>query len=110
MIENVVNGKTLTFLRRALPVDPGLIEQAEVVESMGETFGGSGLSIGEAELLAVGEATRGYPFMIQLVGYHVWQAAYRDAGMGARVTMDCVCRGVKKARAQFDRMVIEPAL
>lgn len=108
MIESVVNGKTLTFLRRAVPVDLGPVSVAEVALSLRKTMRESGLEIdGDvADLLA--EATRGYPFMIQLVGYHAWQVAHRS-GL-RRVDEEAARQGVLLARERFDRTVIEPAL
>lgn len=108
MIESVVNGKTLTFLRRAVPVDLGPVGVSEVAISLRETMRLSGMMLSEemSELLA--EATKGYPFMVQLVGYHVWQLAHR----ANKTTIDeeIARNGVVLARERFDLTVIEPAL
>lgn len=110
LVENVVNGKTLTFLRRALPVELGLIASEDVSFSLGQTIRLSGLDVMPDALHELTDAARGYPFMIQLVGYHAWQAAYRLKGENATIDVECAKRGIEKARLQFDRMVIEPAL
>lgn len=109
MIESVVNGKTLTFLRRAVPIELGPIGQAEVARSLATTFETSGLPLKnqrDADIMA--GATHGYPFMVQLVGYHVWQLAKRS-GEGA-VHSTAVRDGIALARERFDTTVIEPAL
>lgn len=110
LVENVVNGKTLTFLRRALPVELGLIAPEDVSFSLEQTVRTSGLDVTPDALAALTGAASGYPFMIQLVGYHAWQAAYRLDGDTAVIGTDQAKRGIEKARLQFDRMVIEPAL
>ena len=104
MIESVINGKTLTFLRRALPFDLKAVAVTEVTYSLEAS--GMELKPGIASQLA--EATQGYPFMIQLVGYYAWQLARR-----AHTTIigkEEAERGIATARERFCAMVIEPAL
>ena len=56
-------------------------------------------------------ASAGYPFMVQLIGYQTWQAAFRRCGRRAGAVLPCdVEAGIEKARSRFDAMVIEPAL
>ena len=108
MIESVVNGKTLTFLRRAVPVELGPVNIAEVAISMQATMAKSGMKISPELARYLANVTRGYPFMIQLVGYHVWQCAYR---VGADTLGEDIARqGIALARERFDLTVIEPAL
>lgn len=110
MVDSVVNGKTLTFLRRAVPVELGMVNRDDVIDALRQTIVSSGLTIEENALEDLAYATRGYPFMVQLAGYHTWQAAFRDEGSGARITRAHVKAGARKGRSQFDRMVIEPVL
>ena len=108
MIESVVNGKTLTFLRRAVPVELGPVGILEAALSMRATIEESGLLVSADVARELAEATRGYPFMIQLVGYHAWQVAHRA---GLRVIDESSARdGIALARNRFDLTVIEPAL
>ena len=108
MVESVINGKTLTFLRRALPFDLKAVGIGEVSYSFEETVGASGMEVDStvADRLAV--ATYGYPFMIQLIGYYAWQHAKR--AHKAVVDEEEAERGIVTARERFDAMVIEPAL
>lgn len=69
---------------------------------------GSGIELPAEISTFLADATRGYPFMIQLVGYHVWQIAH-GAGAG-RIDEEMAREGIALARDRFDRMVIEPAL
>lgn len=108
MVENVVNGKTLTFLRRAVPVELNPVGFAEVADSFVEIMGSAGVKLPRDLAMDLSVYSQGYPFMIQLAGYHVWQAAKRlgkpevDAGI--------VEKGFSAARERFDATVIEPAL
>lgn len=108
MIDNVINGKTLTFLRRAVPFELGVIGSREIEASFKETFEASGMGLEPKALTSLVDASRGYPFMIQLVGYHCWQVAAR-ADSNA-VTESIVQAGIAAAHDRFDQMVIEPAL
>lgn len=73
-----LNDQLLTFLRRAQPELLGDIPLAEVHDAFADTFALSGMPIdGEALDLAT-NATEGYPFMIQLVGYNIWRVARKE--------------------------------
>lgn len=108
MIDNVINGKTLTFLRRAVPFELGAVGIEEVAVSIRETIEGSGLRVSEEVTQALAQASEGYPFLIQLVGYHAWQlASRREDGI---ITNETAREGIAIARGRFDQTVIEPAL
>ena len=108
MIDGVINGKTLTFLRRAVPFELRAVDTLEVALSLEETLGESGMSASDAVVRRLADASQGYPFLIQLVGYYAWQLAKRR-GLGS-IDGDTAEQGVAIARDRFDSMVIEPAL
>lgn len=108
MIESVVNGKTLTFLRRAQPVDLGPVGITEVAVSLKSTMLGSGMSIEEDVSTYLAQASHGYPFMIQLVGYYAWQVAHNKKHTS--IDKKTAAEGVAIARERFNATVIEPAL
>lgn len=107
---DLLNGKALTFLRRAKAEELDSIPIAEVAESFAQTFEASGLHISGTELESAAQATGGYAYLIQLVGYHIWRAARRHADASSDVTHDDVQRGVANAMREFERAVIETAL
>ncbi len=108
MVESIINGKTLTFLRRALPFDLKAVGIGEVSYSFEETVEASGMEVDSAVADKLAAATFGYPFMIQLVGYYAWQYAKRAHKV--IVDEEEAERGISTARERFDAMVIEPAL
>ena len=77
MIESVINGKTLTFLRRALPFDLKAVAVIEVSYSLEETIETSGMELKPGIAGQLAEATQGHPFIIQLIGCYAWQLARR---------------------------------
>ena len=107
MMEDVVNGKTLTFLRRAVPVELEPVGVLPTALSMGSTMRETGIDVAGDVMELLAQATRGYPFMIQLVGYHAWQLASRVGGV---LDEGLASQAIVLARDRFDATVIEPAL
>ncbi len=69
------------------------------------TFGEAGRHIDGQLLWKCAEATGGYPFMTQLVGYHVWRQ-----GAEGPVTPEHVSVGIAAAQNRLGRLVISTAL
>ena len=108
MISDVINGKTLTFLRRAVPFELKAVELDEVADSLAVTIRRTGLDISDSVAEWLARETQGYPFLIQLIGYQTWQGAKRRSS--SIIDEDIAARGVKAARVRFEAAVIEPAL
>lgn len=106
-IEDLLAGenKPTTFLRRAERPEMRDVPVADVAESFQQTVTEAGRSIQEDLARECAKATEGYPFMIQLVGYHVWRK-----GRTGAVTADHVQTGVDAARARIGNLVHAPAL
>lgn len=106
-VSDLLNEGVATFLRRADKVDLHAAAVREVEESFTATFTAAGSSISPDHVRAAAEATRGYPFLIQLVGYFLWREAELSQGI---VTAEQVRRAVDAARRRHARTVIEAAL
>lgn len=108
MVDGVVNSESLTFLRRAVPFTLGPLNAYEVADSLDDTFSELNVSVSRAVVDYLADASAGYPFMVQLVGYYSWQkAARRHPGT---LDEEDASEGVSLARSRFDETVIEPAL
>lgn len=107
MEKTALHGKTLTFLRRALPVHIAAIDVGDVAWSLEETFVQTGVQVKGLQIEAMAQATRGYPYMVQLVGYYCWQTAERN---GMKLDARGCEMGIARARSRFDAAVVEPAL
>ncbi|KFI55937.1 ATP-binding protein [Bifidobacterium callitrichos] len=108
MVSDLFNDEVITFLRRAkmnvltsIPVD-------EVRDAFRTTFHDSGMHIDEQQLQTAAAATCGYPYMIQLVGYHIWDAA--DMRNSDEISDDDVSQGITEARIDLDNAVCIPEL
>lgn len=104
-VSNLLNDKVATFLRRADPIVLDSVPLAAVKESLGRTFHDSKVPVSDEHLDVAAQATGGYPFLVQLIGYHVWRLS-KDAG----VTNDSLARGTEAARKRLGSTVLDTAL
>lgn len=71
-VSDLLNENVSTFLRRADRVDLTDVPVPEVRAAFLDTFARSGLHLTDAQLSKAAQSTEGYPFFIQLVGYHIF--------------------------------------
>ena len=109
-VADLINGKAMTFLRRALSEELEAINIQEVSLSLGDSFRGTGMDVSKDVLSELAEATGGYPYLIQLVGYYVWQRARIHHDDNPAVTSQDVSEGVSIAMSRFHEAVHEPAI
>lgn len=74
-VSSLVNNDVLTFLRRASQYHLGRIEPQDTKMALQQTAEESGKSFTPSALQKATQATDGFPFMMQLVGYRSWQAS-----------------------------------
>lgn len=109
-VMDLVSGQALTFLRRAKAEELDSIPLDEVSCALRSTIEKSGMSIKDEALAKATEATAGYAYLIQLVGYHVWRMGKRHAQQSKEIDVGDVEFGVKEAMRDFNTTVHEPAL
>ena len=107
LVDELVNNKVLTFLRRSLQRHLGDVPLPDVKNALIESFASSGKELGEEAAARCARLTSGYPYMIQLVGYYVWQSAQRDKR--DVVTETDIERGFADALQAFGDAVCAPA-
>lgn len=118
IVDDLVNDKVLTFLQRATRHNLDAIHVPDVRNAYVQTVVEAGMHVGKEAAQEAAEASEGYPYMVQLVGYYMWQAANRrrsstiehgDVAQAIddahRVFLDAVCapayRGLTKAQQTF---------
>jgi len=104
-VSNLLSDHVLTFLRRADRHDLRALAVDDVEDALRHTVESSGRRLGRAEARTAAQATAGYPFLVQLVGYHSWRA-----GDGSRITAADVDEGIRMARHRLRELVHETAL
>lgn len=108
-VSDLLNEGVATFLRRADRIDLAAVAVEDVAQSYRHTFKPLDVVIEDAVLAQAAQVTGGYPFMIQLVGYHLWKIAER-LEPGSVVTEEDARLAFDEARRRNRRMVIESAL
>lgn len=106
-VSDLLNEGVATFLRRADKIDLHAAAIHEVETSFTETFQEASFTITPVLLRQAAEATGGYPFLIQLVGYFLWREAENHDGI---LDEPAVGRAIEAANRRNARTVIEAAL
>ena len=95
----------MTFFGRCARVPIGSIDHREARRAIREPLTDAGVQI-ESEALDTAVATaRGYPFMLQQIGYHAWRSI-SDPSQG--ITTDTVPVAVRLAREAMVNQVFRP--
>jgi hypothetical protein len=98
----IIANDNVSFLRRASRRRLGNVSQAEAEVALRRTIEFGGKSIEGDDLSAAARSTLGYPYLMQLVGYHLWEAsADHDT-----ISSDDVRDGVLIARSEFEECVL----
>jgi len=105
-ITDVVNDEVLTFLRRAERHALGSVAGADVARAIRTPVEESGRKVADDVLDVMVQGTRGYPFLIQLVGAQVWRRHKSES----EISMESAREGVSDALRRLGRLVYEPAL
>lgn len=77
VVDDLVNDEVLTFLRRAMQERLGPIMVPDVRGAYMTSVEDSGMQISADVALMAARASLGYPYLVQLVGYYMWQSARR---------------------------------
>ncbi|KFI54663.1 ATP-binding protein [Bifidobacterium callitrichos] len=105
-----LNDEATTFMRRAEPHMLADVPLDDVAEAFEDTFTESGMTISGEALRTAAEATYGYPFMVQLVGYHIWRLVRRRHPLNPVVSMEDAREGIAKALVRLGDTVHGPEL
>jgi predicted transcriptional regulator len=105
-VSDLLNDKVITFLRRAHREKLEAVSIEDVKVAFRSTIEENGRKIEPQALMAAANATNGYPFLIQAVGYFSW-LQHEDANM---ITMQDVNLGIESAKNQMEVAVLETAL
>jgi len=102
----VLSDEVLTFLRRADRYHLGRVSLDDVADAISTPIMNAGRSITSELSARAAEATDGYPFLIQLVGYHIWRLHPSDN----EVSAEDVDVGILAALRRLGSVVVEPSL
>lgn len=100
----LVNSGSVSFLRRAMSISLGRIDDADVGEAFRKTVESGGKSIGAQPLGECVKAIDGFAYMLQLVGFRAWEAS----GEAKTIAAEDAARGISLAQADLERQIIVP--
>lgn len=106
LMDELLHEKVLTFLRRSVQHDLGPVSMPDVRDAFIRTVRAAGRDIDADIAQKAAEASRGYPYMIQLIGYYMWRAA--DMRGAKEIDEVDVVRGEADALQLFDDAVCAP--
>ena len=92
---------SISFLRRAFQHYLEPIDEAEVRYSIKRTIELAGREIEDDALEIATVSTKGFPFMIQLIGYHIW----RQNPENGIITLKDVNEGILLANKDIEKMI-----
>lgn len=101
-VSQLLNDKSVSFLRRAKQVQLGRISDTDIESAFTKTLQSGGKEIRNEDAPAALEAIDGFPFMMQLVGYHLWENSASDI-----VSKDEFAKGVESANREMKNEVLE---
>lgn len=102
--DTLLSDDAITFLQRCSRYDIDRLNPQATRRAIAEPISEHGRSIDATALDSAVAATSGYAFMIQLVGFHSWQA---DVAL-PHITAEHVATGITEAQRRIGRMVIAP--
>ena len=96
---------SITFLQRCARHEVGFLDPSAAWSALAEPVRQHGGRMAPEAVEHAVAVAQGYPFMIQLVGFHAWEAA---ADPNVEVTLQDVEVGAETARHQVGQLVIAP--
>lgn len=105
-LDELLRDQGVTFLRRADRHVLGAVRVDGVGAAFQDVVRANGRDMSDDVAAVAAAATSGYPFLIQLIGYHSW----RQRPDAHEISLDDVEAGVAAANRRVGRLVIEPAL
>jgi len=94
---------TISFIRRAFQHKLERVLLEDVKTTMEKTIEASGRTISSQALEKAAHFTEGFPFLIQLVGYHIW----RQSPDKNEISMQDVKAGIQSSEEAMDQMILE---
>ncbi len=105
-VNDLLNDSVLTFLRRADRHHLERVQEDAARAALREPIQNAGRPVTPEALETMVTATRGYPFLIQLVGDQVWRKAADERS----IDLPSANAGVDAARRRLGQLVHAPAL
>ena len=102
-IDALASNESTAFLSRARLHTLDRIPDADVERAIRNAIEQSGKRIGDEQVRRAAEAAGGSPYLMQLIGYHMWA----ESGSLKEISTKQARRGVAQARRDFETQVLD---
>ncbi len=103
--EELLADPGMTFFQRCARAHLDPLSDEDAAEALRQPIQERGSRISEQALTAAVAAASGYPFMVQLVGYHSWESS---ADPALQISTSDVIQGIARADAALIDQVVKP--
>jgi Cdc6-like AAA superfamily ATPase len=100
-VSNLLRDDSISFLRRSFQHKLEAVRESEVRFSLKKTIELAGRTIDSNALSLATDSTKGFPFMIQLVGYQMW----RQNPEVINISIEDAEEGITIAQSDLERMI-----
>ena len=102
--QTLLSDESATFLQRCSRYDIKHLTPASVRSAISEPISQNGKTIDSEALDRAVQAASGYAFMVQLIGFHSWQAS----GASSHISIEDMKVGIDEAQQRVGRLVLAP--
>ncbi|MXZ98975.1 MAG: AAA family ATPase [Acidimicrobiaceae bacterium] len=103
--DTVLRDSAITFLQRCSRHEIAELSDAATATAFAEPIAAHGGRISDDALRRAVETSNGYPFMVQLIGFHSWRAASSDP---PNLQIADVSSGIAEAERRLPHLVLAP--
>ena len=103
--DTVLQDSAITFLQRCSRHEIAELSDAATATAFAEPIAAHGGRISDDALGRAVEASSGYPFMVQLIGFHSWRAASSDP---PHLEISDMSSGIAEAERRLPNLVLAP--
>lgn len=103
--DGLLQDSAITFLQRCSRYEVGNLTDAAAAEAFSEPICCHGGRIAGDALRKAVRASAGYPFMVQLIGFHAWKTAASDP---VELAVPEVGSGIAEAERRLPQLVLAP--
>jgi DNA replication protein DnaC len=93
----------VSFTRRSFQHRLEPINRADVKAVIRKTIESSGRNIEDESLDIAADYSKGFPFLIQLIGYNIW----RQSPENVIISLDDVMQGIESSEDNMERMILD---
>lgn len=105
-VSRVLNDRVLTFLNRARKYKLDALGMGDIIIYYTDAFERGGRDVSSDQIERAAEATRGFPYLLQLVGYYIMEMA----GEGETLTDAGLDAAIAAAQRELETDVFAPTL